>query len=357
MAGQRQQLGVVAHEDAGHIGDEDHGEGRHEDGHHADEAKALGVEVVQLGMVACAVVVADDGGAADGIAHEDGHEEEGRIHDDAIGRHAVFAREAEELVVVEDVDQRHGQVGHQLRGAVDAGAADDAAVPLGAAQMDGGGGAPAEEVEQGQHAAHGLTDEGGDGCALHAAVEHTYQQDIQNHVGAARRHREREAQMGLFGGDEEALEQILQNKGGQAGHQEAAIPDGVVQHLALCAQQRRRRADDENTDSGEDDAREEGRPDEEAEIAVGLFPVALAQRDAHDGAAAGAQHEAHRADQHRHGHDEVDGGKSRLAHKVRDAQAIHDAVDGGEQHGADAGQHEPQKAAVVEMVGQLYFLL
>lgn len=59
-------------------------------------------------MVACAVVVADDGGAADGIAHEDGHEEEGRVHDDAIGRHAVFAREAEELVVVEDVDQRHG---------------------------------------------------------------------------------------------------------------------------------------------------------------------------------------------------------------------------------------------------------
>ena len=141
---------------------------------------------------------------------------------------------------------------------------------------------------------------------------------------------------------------------------EVRLPEGgvgVVQHLALCAQQRCRRADDENTDSGEDDAREEGRPDEEAEIAVGLFPVALAQRDAHDGAAAGAQHEAHRADQHRHGHDEVDGGKSRLAHKVRDAQAIHDAVDGSEQHGADAGQHEPQKAAVVEMVGQLYFLL
>lgn len=49
--------------DAGHIGDEDHGEGRHEDGHHADEAKALGVEVVQLGVVACAVVVAETMGA------------------------------------------------------------------------------------------------------------------------------------------------------------------------------------------------------------------------------------------------------------------------------------------------------
>ena len=157
--------------------------------------------------------------------------------------------------------------------------------------------------------------------------------------------------MGLFGGDEEALEHILQNEEGQADHQEAAIPDGIIQHLALCAQQRRRRADDENADSGENDAQNQARPDEEAEIAVGLFPVALAQRDAHDGAAAGAKHEAHRAHQHRHRHDEIDGGKSRFAHKVRDAQAIHDAVDGGEQHGADARQHEPQKAAVIKVVG------
>ena len=159
--------------------------------------------------------------------------------------------------------------------------------------------------------------------------------------------------MGLFGGDKEALEHILQNEEGQADHQEAAITDGIVQHLALCAQQRRRRADDENADSGEDDAQNQARPDEEAEIAVGLFPVALAQRDAHDGAAAGAKHEAHRAHQHGQGHDKVDRRKGRFAHKVRDAQAVHDAVDGSEQHGADAGQHEPQQAGIGKMIGQL----
>ena len=182
-------------------------------------------------------------------------------------------------------------------------------------------------------------------------MEHTHQHDVQYHVGNARRHREGEAQMRLFGGDKETLEHILQNEEGQADHQEAAIPDGIIQHLALCAQQRRRRADDENADGGEDDAQNQARPDEEAEIAVGLFPVALAQRDAHDGAAAGAKHEAHRAHQHRQGHDKVDRCKGRFAHKVRDAQAVHDAVDGGEQHGADAGQHEPQKAAVIKVVG------
>ena len=351
MAGQCQQLGVVAHKDAGYIGDDQHGEGGHNDGDDADEAETLRVEVVQLGVVACAVVVADDGGAADGIAHEDGHKQERRIHDDAISRDTVFTGKAEELVIVKNVDQRHGKVGHQLRGAVDAGAADDAAVPLGAAQMDRAGGALIEEVEHRQHAAHGLADEGGDGCALHAAVEHTHKNNVQYHVGNARRYREGEAQMGLFGGDEEALEHILQNKGGQGQHQDAAITDGIVQHLALCAQQRRRRADDENADSGEDDAQNQARPDKETEIAVGLFPVALAQRDAHDGAAAGAKHEAHRAHQHRQGHDKVDRCKGRFAHKVRDAQAIHDAVDGGEQHGADAGQHESQKAAVIKVVG------
>ena len=351
MAGQCQQLGVVAHEDAGYIGDDQHGEGRHNDGDDADEAKALGVKVVQLGVVACAVVVADDGGAADGIAHEDGHKQERRIHDDAISRDTVFTGKAEQLVIVKNVDQRHGKIGHQLRGAVDAGAADDAAVPLGAAQMDRAGGALIEEVEHRQHAAHGLADESGDGCALHAAVEHTHKNNVQYHVGNARRYREGEAQMGLFGGDEEALEHILQNKGGQGQHQDAAIPDRVIQHLTACTQKLGRGANSEDADGGENDAQNQARPDKETEIAVGLFPVALAQRDAHDGAAAGAKHEAHRAHQHRQGHDKVDRCKGRFAHKVRDAQAIHDAVDGGEQHGADAGQHEPQKAAVIKVVG------
>ena len=131
----------------------------------------------------------------------------------------------------------------------------------------------------------------------------------------------------------------------------------VLPCIALCAQQHGDRPQEHNAQHGQHTGRDKRCPHKHGKIAVGFFPVALAQRDAYDGAAAGAQHEAHRADQHRHGHDEVDGGKSCLAHKVRDAQAIHDAVDGGEQHGADAGQHEPQKAAVVEMVGQLYFLL
>ena len=208
-----------------------------------------------------------------------------------------------------------------------------------------------QKIEQGDDASHHLAEKGGNGGSLHPPVEAAHQHHVQHHVGKARRHREGKAQMGLFGGDEEALEHILQNKGGQGQHQDAAIPHGIVQHLALRPQQGSSGLYSQKAQSGQQAAHQHRGPDKKAEIAVGLFPVALAQCDTHDGAAAGAKHEACRADQHRHRHDEIDGGKSRFAHKVRDAQAVHDAVDGGEQHGADAGQHEPQKAAVIKVVG------
>ena len=59
--GQDQQLSVIANEDAGHIRDDEHGADGQENGHHADEPEAHGVEVVDLFPVAGTVVVADDG--------------------------------------------------------------------------------------------------------------------------------------------------------------------------------------------------------------------------------------------------------------------------------------------------------
>ena len=159
--------------------------------------------------------------------------------------------------------------------------------------------------------------------------------------------------MGLFGRDEEALEHVLQDKGRQADQQDAAIPQRIVQHLPLCAQQLRHRLNDDQTNGAEHDARRKGRTEEEAEKFVRLFPIALAQRDAHDGTAAGAQHKADAADEHGQRHDEVDRRKGSLAHEVRDAQAVHDAVDGGEQHGADAGQYEPDQPGTGKVIGQL----
>ena len=159
--------------------------------------------------------------------------------------------------------------------------------------------------------------------------------------------------MRLFGGDKKALEQILQSKARQRQHQDAPVAHGVVQQLTLCAQQHGDRPQEHNTQHGQHTGRDKRCPHKHGKIAVGFFPVALAQRDAYDGAAAGAQHKADGAQHLRQRHDEVDRRKGRFAHKVRDAQAVHDAVDGGEQHGADAGQHEPQQTGIGKVVGQL----
>ena len=292
-------------------------------------------------MVAGTVVEADDGRTAHGIAHEHRHEQEGCVHDDTVGGHAVLTGQTQQLEVIQDIDQRHGKVGHQLGRAVDAGIPQDFAVKTGLAQVQAAGVAAVDEVEHRQYAAHQLADKGGNGRALHAPAPDTHHQHVQHHVGAARAHGEPEAEVRLFGGDEKALEHILQRKGGQGHHQDASIAHRIVQKLPLGAQQHGNGPQKHNAQHGQHTDRDQSRQQEQGEIAVGLFLVALAQRDAHDGAAAGAQHKADGAQQHGQRHDEVDRGKGRLAHKVGDTQAVHDAVDGGEQHGADAGQHEP----------------
>ena len=308
-------------------------------------------------MVAGTVVEADDGRTAHGIAHEHRHEQEGCVHDDTVGGHAVLTGQTQQLEVIQDIDQRHGKVGHQLGRAVDAGIPQDFAVKTGLAQVQAAGVAAVDEVEHRQYAAHQLADKGGNGRALHAPAPDTHHQHIQHHVGAACAHGEPEAEVRLFGGDEKALEHILQRKGGQGHHQDASIAHRIVQKLPLCAQQHGNGPQKHNAQHGQHTDRDQSRQQEQGEIAVGLFLVALAQRDAHDGAAAGAQHKADGAQQHGQRHDEVDRRKGRLAHKVGDTQAVHDAVDGGEQHGTDAGQYEPQKAGIGKVIGKLDPLL
>ena len=308
-------------------------------------------------MVAGTVVEADDGRTAHGIAHEHRHEQEGRVHDDAVGGHAVLTGQTQQLEVIQDIDQRHGKVGHQLRRTVDTGIPQHAAVKLCSAQVQTAGIVAVDKIKHRQHAAHQLADEGGKGSALHAPVQHPHHYHVQHHVGAACTHGEPEAQMRLFGGDKKALEQILQSKARQRQHQDAPVAHGVVQQLTLCAQQHGDRPQEHNTQHGQHTGRDKRCPHKHGKIAVGFFPVALAQRDAYDGAAAGAQHKADGAQQLRQRHNEVDRRKGRFAHKVGDTQPVHDAVDGGEQHGADAGQHEPQQAGIGKVVGKLDALL
>ena len=308
-------------------------------------------------MVPGTVVVADDGRTADGIPHKHRHKQESRIHDDAVSRHPILPGKAEELVVVQDVHQRHRNIGHQLGRAVDAGVPQHPPLKLGSDEVEAAGVVPLEEIEHRQHAAHQLAEEGRNGSTGHAPLQDAHQQHIQHHVGAACTHRKGKPQLGLLRGDKKALEQILPDKGRNRHQQDPAVGHGVFQHLPFCPQQQRDGPHQKDPQHAQHDADGKRRPDKETEIAVRLLRIALAEGDGNDGTAAGAQHEPDRADQHGQRHNEVDGREGRFADEIRDAQAVHDAVDGSEQHGADAGQHEPDQPGNIKMVGQLDGLL
>ena len=241
------------------MGDDEHGADGHSHCNHADELQALAVEVVDFFAVIGTIVVADDGRTAHSVAHKHRHEQEGRIHDHTVSGHAILARKAEQLIVVQDVHQRHGKVGHQLRGAVHTGFQQHTALKLRAAEVEQAGVFPVEEVEHRQQAAHHLAEHGGNGGTLHAPVQDAHQQHVQHHVGAARTHREIKAQMRLFGGDKKALEHILQDKGGQAEHQDPAIAQGVVQHLAFGTQHHGHRPEQQHPQHGQHDASDQRR--------------------------------------------------------------------------------------------------
>ena len=173
---------------------------------------------------------------------------------------------------------------------------------------------------------------------------------VQHHIGHTGTHRDPKAQGGLFRRNEKALEHILQNKGGQTHQQDPAIPQGVVQHFPSGPQQHRHRTKDHQTQHRQGSTGHQSRRQEQAEVGIRLFPVLLSQSNAHNGRTAGAQHEAHGADEHGQGHNEIHRRKGCFAHKIRHTQAVHNAVNGCEQHGSDAGQHEPQQPGTGKMI-------
>lgn len=198
---------------------------------------------------------------------------------------------------------------------------------------------------------------GGDGRAGHTPVENGDEERVQHHVGDAGGHGDEKAQAGLFGGNEEALEHVLQHEGeGEAGN-DAAVEDAVGHHGVRRAQQTGHGGHGDDAHGGQHCAQQQCEQYQHGEGAVGLVLLALAQQLGHQGGAAGADHKAHAAQDHHEGHDQVYGGKGRFAHEIGDEQTVHHAVDGREDHHADGGKREAQQLAIREMIGETDGLL
>ena len=295
-------------------------------------------------------MVADDGARADGVAHEDADEDEVHVHDDPEGRHAVLPDEAHELEVIEDADQGGGEVPHHLRGAVGAGLGQDPALQSGFRQAERGL-VGQEEVDQGHHAPHQGAGHRGDGRPGHAPGQDPHQKPVPHHVGQARRHREPQPQLGPLRRHEEALEHILQNKGHQGQGENAPVADGQGKHFSCGPQKEAEGLHDELRQNRQHRAGEDAGGDDEGEVAVCPGQVPLSHGAGHHGAAAGAQHEAHRGENHQGGHNEVHRREGGLARVVGNEHAVYHAVDGGEDQHDHGGEGKAQEFAVSKMFG------
>ena len=91
--------------------------------------------------------------------------------------------------------------------------------------------------------------------------------------------------------------------------------------------------------------------DDEGKIAVRLGQISLAHGSGHHGAAAGAQHEAHRGKNHQGGHDEVHRREGGLPRVVGDEDAVHHAIDGGKDQHDHCGEGKAQQLSIGEVLG------
>ncbi len=303
-------------------------------------------------MVLRSVLEANKRRRADGVAHEHRREHHGRVHDDAVGRHAVLADEAQQLPVVQDAHHAHGDIGDHLRGAVGAGLPDDGPAQVRAHEVQGRG-ALAREVHERHAAADELADVGGQRRADEPPAEHADEQQVEQDVRHAGRHDDVEAVVGLARRDEEALEGVLQDEERHGDHHHAAVERGLGGHLPGGAQKVRGGLHEEPAADGEHRAHGKGEDDEQREVTPGPGAVALAQGLGHKCAAAGADHYAHRGQNHHSGKDQVHGGKGRLAREVGHEKPVHDGVARGEDHHGDGGQRELDERAGGEMLGHI----
>ena len=341
---------VIPHEQPCHRSGQSLGHAHHGKAAHAHQQNTFPQQVLQLAPVARAEMIADDGRAADGIADEHGGEDELHVHQHAESRHAVLPRQPQQLEVIQHAHHRGGHVADQLRRAVAAGLQDRPQLQLCLCQLQQAAVGP-QEVHQRQHAAHDLADAGGDGSARHAPVEHRHEQGVQRHVGNARRHRDPQAQLGLFRRDQEALEHVLQHIRRVEGQHDAAIQHAIRQHFCVRTQKDGDRLHKDHAQRGDDDAADEGGGDHHGEVLIGAVLVALAHGFGHQCAAAGAEHEADAAKDHDEGHHQIHGGEGGLAHEIGHKQPVHHAVDGGEHHHDDGRQHELQEHFIGKVIG------
>ena len=353
MGRQRQQPRIVADKDFCQRPGQQLTGSQHRHPGHRNDARTFAQQVFQFVLIVRAKVVADDGRTALRIADEHRREHKAQIHKHAVGRNAVRAEQLEQLDVVQRTDQRHRDIRHQLADAVGAGFEQLPQAEQRLGEAEPAAGAALHKIEDRGHTADHLADDRGRRRTGQPKTRHADEHEVQHHVGRARRHREEEAQLRLFRGNKEALEQILQHERRLKCQQNAAIQQTAGQQLGRCAQQQRHGLQQRKAESAEQHTQHGGCNGQHTEQPVCTVLIAGAQRHGNKGAAARADHEAEAAQHLDIGVDEVQRRKRRFTCIVRDKEAVHDGVDGGKDHHDNGRCRKFQQPPGSKVVGQL----
>ena len=306
---------------------------------------------MELLFVFRAVVIAYDRTRAHAVADKNRHEDHAHVHENTIGRHAVFARVAHELGVVEHADKAHGDVAHELRRAVGAGSGKCPSVKAEARENEKTAAALLREIDERNHAADKLAERRRERRARKSPAERTYKQRVERHIAHAGGDRHIEPQLRLLRRGKQALEVILQQIKRRGQQNDPSVEHTVSQHFALCAEKLGDHRQKRNAERAETEA-QHGRADgQHCEDAVRFFGQLFAELFCNQRAAAGSEHEARTAENHQDRHDEVDSGKGRFAREVRDKEAVYHAIDRREDHHDDRRRSKAQKTPDGKMVG------
>ncbi len=194
-----------------------------------------------------------------------------------------------------------------------------------------------------------ISEEPCQGGPRHAKVQRDDKHVVQHGVGDPGGHGESKAQIGPAGGDEEALEQELEDAGGGKEEHDAQIVHAVGQQQVAGPQQAGERGGEEKTQQGKEET--DPYPDqcEEGKVPAGGLLLPLAHLSGGDGASTGGQHNAKANGHADKGEDDVYRREGVGANKAGDEDPVHDGVEGHEDHHNDGGQGKPEEGPETEL--------
>lgn len=145
----------------------------------------------------------------------------------------------------------------------------------------------------------------------------------------------------------------MQHIKGQGDEVDAAIDQGLLQQLPLGPHQHRRRAQNHKAQGRQHHAAGRRGVHDHGKDVVGPLAVPLAHGLGDQGAAAGAEHEAHASQDQQQRDDEIHRRKGGLACVIGHKEAVHHAVNGGEDYHGDGRQGKADQLAAGEMIRKL----